>query len=233
MLDYNRRYTDEQGRIYYERMQGGQVVRIYDQPGAPPPDTTGYFRRPPQWNVRTGKWETPVDWGNIVHLGAAAGLGGGVFGLATGALGGAAGATSGGAVAGSLPGITATTVPGGAAITGGTAAGISGATAAANAASGAGAGANAAEMIRRTVPGAANWSDSLMSTAIGLLSGLPAALSGRSAPTAEERALLQQATEIQKLQQRRIELQNPLFQAVTQLAMSRLPTAQQRPIGEF
>lgn len=36
-----------------------------------PADTTGILRSDPRWNPWKGKWETPVDWGNIVTMGTA------------------------------------------------------------------------------------------------------------------------------------------------------------------
>lgn len=69
----------------------------------------------------------------------------------------------------------------------------------------------------------------LLQSAISALAGLPALLANNG-PTDEEKALMEQARQMQAMQQRRIEHQNPLFSAVTQLAMSRLPTAQQQEL---
>jgi hypothetical protein len=77
---------------------------------------------------------------------------------------------------------------------------------------------------------AGRWSP-LLQSAIAALAGLPALLSSNHGPSAEERALYDQARQMQALQQKRIESQNPLFSAVTQLAMSRLPGASQQPLG--
>ena len=76
--DYGIR-TDEQGRRSIQLP--GQRVPNYISPAAfgesVPPDTTGIFRSRPQWNQKTGQWETPIDWGNILSLGTAAALTGG------------------------------------------------------------------------------------------------------------------------------------------------------------
>jgi hypothetical protein len=72
----------------------------------------------------------------------------------------------------------------------------------------------------------------LLQSAISALAGLPALLANNG-PSAEERALYDQARQMQALQQKRIEHQNPLFSAVTQLAMSRLPGASQQPLGNL
>lgn len=63
--------------------------------------------------------------------------------------------------------------------------------------------------------------------ALAALSGVPALMANRG-PSDEERGLYDQARQMTQLQRERIESQNPLFQAVTQLAMSRLPTNVQR-----
>lgn len=57
--------------------------------GTKPEDTTGIFRQRPQWNASSGKWETPIDWGNVLNVGVAGGLGAGVL-SAAGLFGGAA-----------------------------------------------------------------------------------------------------------------------------------------------
>lgn len=69
----------------------------------------------------------------------------------------------------------------------------------------------------------------LLQSAIAALSGLPALLANNG-PSDEEKALMEQARQMQMLQQRRIEHQSPLFEAVTRLAMQRLPTDRQLPL---
>lgn len=68
--------------------------------------------------------------------------------------------------------------------------------------------------------------------ALAALAGLPALLANKG-PSNEEKALYDQARQMTELQRRRIEHQNPLFSAVTQLAMSRLPTASQQPLQDL
>lgn len=64
--------------------------------GQAPADTTGIFRQRPQWNNKKGKWETPIDWGNILNIGVGAGLGVGAA-SAFGAFGATAAEAAGGA----------------------------------------------------------------------------------------------------------------------------------------
>jgi hypothetical protein len=68
----------------------------------------------------------------------------------------------------------------------------------------------------------ANRLSPLLQAAIAGLSGLPALLA-KNGPSDEEKALLDEARQMQALQRQRIQSQDPLFQAVTKLAMSRLP----------
>ena len=86
-------YYDERGRPYFLTPQG---KRSYVNPrafgptqpgGAAPKDTTGIFRKGPQWNQDEGQFETPIDWGNILNLATAGGL---TAGIGTMALGGGA-----------------------------------------------------------------------------------------------------------------------------------------------
>ena len=86
-------------------------------------------------------------------------------------------------------------------------------------------------MIGQTVGSSAM--NPAIQAALSLLSGIPALVAGRSNPTAEEQALQQQAQRLLALQEQRITHQNPLFEAATRLAMSRLPTAQQRPLTDL
>ena len=82
---------------------------------------------------------------------------------------------------------------------------------------------NAAGQIARTVAGAADGKADYLSAAIAALAGLPGVL-GNKGQSDEERALMEQARQMQELQANRIRSQNPLFDAVTKLAMQRLPT---------
>lgn len=104
---------DEQGRPF--SYVGGTSRRSYISPvafgGQAPEDTTGIFRQGPQWNNNTGNWETPIDWGNIMSMGVAGGLGAGAL-SAAGAFGGGA-AAGGGLSEAAIP--SAAGLPGGAA----------------------------------------------------------------------------------------------------------------------
>lgn len=223
--------------------------RVYISPVAMgekrPDDTTGIFRKGPQWNQYSGKWDTPIDWGNLLNIGVGAGLGAGAA-SAAGLFGGGAGAvpsagtsagTGGGAsaagtaAAGALPGMswlpewayTANVTP--AAITSqGVSRGIPWGGIVRGAGTVLGDGRNVADIAKQFNP----WQQA----ALAALAGLPALLANKG-PSAEERAVMEQARQMALLQQKRIEHQNPLFQAVTQLAMSRLPTANQRMLSSL
>ena len=86
--------TDPSGLNYFQ--QPGQA-KNYASPVAfgeeKPEDTTGIFRRAPQWNNRTGKWETPLDWGNILALATGGAM---TAGLANAAMAGTAPTVGGG-----------------------------------------------------------------------------------------------------------------------------------------
>lgn len=86
----------------------------------------------------------------------------------------------------------------------------------------AGAGSDAAERAMNPI----------VEAAYRALAGLPGLLANRG-PSDEEKAQLEQLRKLQAMQQQRIEYQNPLFQAVSQLAMSRLPGSVQSPMGEM
>ena len=99
---------DEQGRPF--TYVGGTTRRSYISPvamgtGQRPDDTTSILRQAPRWNQNTGKWETPIDWGNIATMGVGA-LGGVGALSAMGAFGGGAGAAAGagGAAPSAAPG---------------------------------------------------------------------------------------------------------------------------------
>lgn len=77
--------------------------------------------------------------------------------------------------------------------------------------------------------GANQW----VKAALAALAGVPALVAAKnSGPTAEELAMQQQIKDMLASQQRRVTFQDPLHEAVTRLAMSRLPTASQRPLAE-
>lgn len=65
--------------------------------------------------------------------------------------------------------------------------------------------------------------------ALAALAGLPALFANRG-QSPEEKASQEQIKALLDLQRRRIEHQNPLFETITRLAMSRQPTANQLPV---
>lgn len=217
----------EQARLAQTRDQGGsarnyqnqvrdQITNIAKQRGYIPKEGQ-YFVNPNDGQLEPhGGWAGLSNKTRAAIIAAAAAAGG--YGLY------AAGAFGGGGAAGA--GAGAGTGGGAASATGAGAAGVGAAGAGAAGAAGAG---SAAANIAATVP---SLGSSLTQAALAALSGLPGALAGRSQPSPEEAELMRQALDMQKLQQRRIEFQNPLFEAVNQLAMSRLPTAQQRAFPE-
>lgn len=78
--------------------------------------------------------------------------------------------------------------------------------------------------------GAPSW----LQAAIAALSGVPALLAAqKNKPTAEELVMQQQIADMLASQQRRTTLQDPLYEAVTRLAMNRLPTDVQKPVGSL
>ena len=80
---------------------------------------------------------------------------------------------------------------------------------------------------RDAAEGGANALSPWLKAAIAGLAGLPA-LMANNGPSAEEKALLDEARQMQAMQRQRIQSQDPLFKAVTQLAMSRLPGSAQQ-----
>ena len=87
--------------------------------------------------------------------------------------------------------------------------------------------------IAKTVAGAASEANPWVKAALAALSGVPALIAAnKNEPSAEERTMQDQLRQMLAGQQKRVDYQNPLFQAVTQLAMSRQPTAHQRPLAE-
>lgn len=92
---------------------------------------------------------------------------------------------------------------------------------------GAGGSAAASGLGKAAGSAAAGAGGSLMDAALSGLAGLPA-LFGNRGPSAEENALTAQAQRLLQQQERRTTYQDPLFEAVTQMAYGLLP---QRPGG--
>jgi hypothetical protein len=182
-------------------------------------------------------WSNPYFRDPLIAAGAVGTAGAlGAFGGA----GSAAGSASGSAAGGVLPSSQLAMSP---LYTGPIAGGSQGVSAglAAGAAGAAGAGADflgGKPGVGKRVLDAATGGDDgdmpwWMKAAFAGLSGVPALLaSQQNKPSAEELALQQQIKDSLAHQQRRTTYQDPLYQAVTQLAMSRLPTSNQRPLAE-
>lgn len=211
---------DERGRPYYVTADG---QRNYVSPVAmgaePSPDETGVFHSRPEWNQESGDWETPFDWGNLLNVGVGGLLGAGAL-SAAGAFGGAGGGTvsaspllsEGGAAAG-LP--TAGMTPGliggaGIGAGAGTGMGVGGAAGMGAGAGAAAAGGGLADVLKR----------------LGLTAGMMGI--GKAIGGGGQTPIPPEIQQILDLQKQRMQLQNPLFEAISRLAMSRLPTAQQQ-----
>lgn len=220
--------TDAQGRQYIDTPRGRVYLSPVTRGEAPPEDTTGIFRSRPRWNQKKGKFETPIDWGNILSIATGAGLGAAGLSAAGAFGGGAAGSAAGGGVP-NLAG--AAGLPGGALY--GAAAPAAGGISAGVGAAGGGLGsklANVGKTVGKHALDGAKGFNPFQLAALAALSGLPALLANKG-PSNEEKALYDQARQMTELQRRRIEHQNPLFEAVTRLAMSRLPTKNQGEIA--
>lgn len=204
------------------------------------------FQIDPAGNVNTDHglstaWSNPYFRYPLIAAGAVGTAGAlGAFGGAAGVAGGAGSGAAGGVLPSSQlamsPLYTGPIAGASQGISAGLGAGAAGAGAdflgakSAAAAGGAGSGAN------RALGGAADAaSDAGMTwwqqAALAGLSGVPSLIAAaKNKPSAEELALQQQIRDSLAAQQRRFTHQNPLFEAVTQLAMSRLPTASQRSL---
>lgn len=162
---------------------------------------------------------------------------GGVLGAAGG---GAAGASSASAAGGVLP---SSQLPMSPLYTGPVVGGSQGVSAGLGAAGAAGAaGADylgdkpsaASRMARAVAGGGEGGANPWVKAALAALSGVPALIATqKNKPTAEELAMQQQIQDMLASQQRRTTYQDPLFESVSRLAMSRLPTGVQRDMGEM
>lgn len=204
---------DERGRPYFLLQDGS---RSYVSPVAmgeqPPPDNTGIFHKAPEFNQHSGNFETPFDWGNLLSMGVAGGLGAGAA-SAAGLFGGGAGA---GSAASAAPAASAGPTAAGA----GTlashsilpAGAMTGATVPGAAASGGG---GMGGLLKSLVPGMSDGGFDV-NDITKLLPLLAHFLGGGSGPN-------QQQEDIQNLTMQRMNAQNPLFEAASRLAFSRMP----------
>src|SRR3990167_918051 len=91
-------------------------------------------------------------------------------------------------------------------------------------------GGNIKDFAQNVASNGLNW---WQQAALAGLSGVPSLIAAsRNKPPAAEEATQEQIRQMLESQQKRFDYQSPLFQAVSQLAMSRLPTASQRPLAE-
>ena len=61
--------TDAQGRTYYEYTDAsGRRQRSYVSNGQRPADSGGIFKSGWQWDAREGRWKNPIDWSNIANI---------------------------------------------------------------------------------------------------------------------------------------------------------------------
>lgn len=196
----DRPYMMVQGRRYYISPMGMGESAPEDQQGAT------FFRERPTWNQHTGEWERPINFSNLLSLGAGAGIGAGAL-SAAGAFGGAGGA-AGGAVTptvdvAALPALTGTEFIGPelAGAAGGTAGGPS--------------------LARRALGLGGEGLPGGLARA-GLLGGLTAL---GAATQGDERETSPELRRLWEQQLRRQQAQNPLYESILQLAYNRLPTA--------
>lgn len=197
---------DEARGLYYsvdQRTGKKSYQANTGMPGATdttPTDTTGIFHKRPQFNQRTGTWDTPFDWSNAMSLG----LGGAIGANAIGAIAGAgSGAGVGGSVAGDVAGVD-------------TAIGSMGA------------GGWAAPAGTAAIGGLQAVKDKLVSPSgaaslLGLITTLANRPNGNGSGGDDVLGQFPQIQELLSMGTERAKRTDPLHQAVTQLAMSRLP----------
>lgn len=226
--------VDEQGRPF--NLRKGRINYLSPvafDPTTAPTQGGGLLHSRPQWNGKTGQWETPINWGNVVSLGTAgvltAGLanavmGGGAAATAPSAAGATGGATSGGVlpsaaigspigtVAGSTPSIGAGGLAG--LLESGTVpAGMGSLTAAGTVAGGTDWG----RILKKILPAAATI---IPGVATGALGGGPGGGAPGDVPP-ELRDLL-------ALSMQRVQDQQPLVDATNRQALRGLPTYAQK-----
>jgi hypothetical protein len=175
-------------------------------------------RNPGEWELSQGQPKRKEDWlaRNIKWIGPAA------LGALPGAAAGGSAASASGGGAAAAGGILPSSHLPAAALMGGPGAIANGAVTGSAAGAAGAAGGALGKIGKGLAEGAAGQINPWMQAAFAAMSGLPALMANRG-PSDEERGLYDQARQLTQLQQKRMESQNPLFDAVTQLAMSRLP----------
>ena len=226
---------DERGRPYVlnERGQRVYIAQAND------PAAKNTFWSKATWNPQTGNYDRSANKTSLTSLGVLAAIGGPA---AYAGLGGGSAATGTGAAGGILP---SSQLPMSPLYTGPVVGGSQGVSAGLGAAlpwaaGGAGgdwmdptrppSGGNIRYIAQNVTSKGLNW---WQQAALAGLSGVPSLIAAsRNKPSAEEEATQEQIRQMLASQQQRFDYQNPLFQAVSQLAMSRLPTSSQRPLAE-
>lgn len=163
-----------------------------------------------EWDTKEGKWKSPIDIGKVASWGVGAGLGAGVADAAGLFGGGAAAGAGSGSVAGDVAGVNAKLAGAG---VGGWAPEVAG---------GAGLG---ADLLKKLTSGQG------VAGLASLIPMLMAANSGGGAGSGTgtgDFAQMPQLNSLLDMSVNRAQRTDPLHQAVTQLAMSRLPTNVQR-----
>ena len=225
---------DEQGRLYYE-VPGQPGRRSYVSPiatgtGQKPEDSGGIFRSGWRWDANQGKWVNPIDVDNIANMAVGSALGAGAISAASGG-GAAAGGTSGGllpnaALPGAAGAMTGAAVPamttpaaalGGAAVPGATGAALGSMKTKAGGAGGALLDAIASP---QGVSGLAG--------ILAMLAGGGAFGGGNGGASTDMFGNNPQLKSLMDMSVNRAQRTDPLHEAVTALAMSRLPTNVQR-----
>lgn len=241
-------YDEGRGALYHVDGTGRKVYENVPGVASPNrPDGGGLVHGNSEWNQQTGKWDVPIDWGKVGSWAVGSALGVGALDAA-GVFGGAAGGAGGGAAYGpptSLASGTGGLLPN----TANPAAFGIGPNIAPSASPGVwGGGYGAASGLVRNPPGGGPPSNSGTDAPVGqslvdrltnprnLASLLPLLMAATNrggggnggAGGAGDFAQMPQLNSLLDMTVNRAQRTDPLHQAVTQLAMSRLPTSVQR-----
>jgi hypothetical protein len=86
-------------KTYYPREwfdQAGTFTGTGTQAGDKAGQGQGFFKQGTKWNWKTGQWENPTNWANVIGVAAAGGVGAGIAAPAIGAALGGSATTAGG-----------------------------------------------------------------------------------------------------------------------------------------
>lgn len=93
--EVNKQPIDPSNGLHYSDLKGG---RSYLPPETTPEDYLNqdgsFLHGNAEWNAKEGKYERPINWGNLIGLGTAGAIGGFGIGGALGGVGGGSAATS-------------------------------------------------------------------------------------------------------------------------------------------